>query len=376
MYAKQEGKKLSREEDLELEKQLKLVNKPAVKTIKTIQGDVYNCVDFYQQPAFDHPLLKNHTFDFKISPSSYPMRKNYESGNDSTIFDPCKIWLNGKGCPVGTVPIRKVTKKDLLRANLASQMYGSKFNPQSVETPGLHFAVLRTKPDPNKKYHGAQMQATIHGVKVNHAQSSYGRMKVKNSADYIEVGWMVNPLVYNEELTRMYIYTNAGQSRCFNTFCPGFVIVSTTFPIDAVLPVRTPKVKGAFLKFMIDRDVKTGNWYLYIGDSNIVVGYWNYRIFEAGLNNFATYIDWGGQVYGPPNLPSAPMGAGVEVSGRESTDAYCWKIQYANGTNFVNADNVEGFSGNPAYNQWDVGVVNSELGHQFFYGGAGGYIGN
>ncbi|WJZ82238.1 hypothetical protein VitviT2T_002012 [Vitis vinifera] len=34
----------------------------AVKTIKTKHGDIYDCVDFYKQPAFDHPLLKNHNF--------------------------------------------------------------------------------------------------------------------------------------------------------------------------------------------------------------------------------------------------------------------------------------------------------------------------
>jgi len=35
-------------------------------------GDIIDCVDIYQQPAFDHPLLKNHTiqvsfFDFQFS---------------------------------------------------------------------------------------------------------------------------------------------------------------------------------------------------------------------------------------------------------------------------------------------------------------------
>ncbi|KAG5593237.1 hypothetical protein H5410_043751 [Solanum commersonii] len=54
--------KLSKLEDMEMEKQLKLLNKPVVKTIKTVYGDIYDCVDFYKQPAFDHPLLKNHNF--------------------------------------------------------------------------------------------------------------------------------------------------------------------------------------------------------------------------------------------------------------------------------------------------------------------------
>ncbi|KAK4341728.1 hypothetical protein RND71_040229 [Anisodus tanguticus] len=56
------GTKLSKQEDLELEKQLKLLNKPGIKTIKTKYGDIYDCVDFYKQRAFDHPLLKNHNY--------------------------------------------------------------------------------------------------------------------------------------------------------------------------------------------------------------------------------------------------------------------------------------------------------------------------
>ncbi|XP_077223833.1 protein neprosin-like isoform X2 [Tasmannia lanceolata] len=54
------GRNLTREEDLELEKQLKLLNKPAIMSIETEDGDIFDCVDFYKQPAFDHPLLKNY----------------------------------------------------------------------------------------------------------------------------------------------------------------------------------------------------------------------------------------------------------------------------------------------------------------------------
>ncbi|KAG6520864.1 hypothetical protein ZIOFF_017926 [Zingiber officinale] len=35
--------------------------KHSLKTIQTITGDLFDCVDMYKQPAFDHPLLKNHT---------------------------------------------------------------------------------------------------------------------------------------------------------------------------------------------------------------------------------------------------------------------------------------------------------------------------
>uniref|UniRef100_M1DLZ6 Neprosin activation peptide domain-containing protein n=1 Tax=Solanum tuberosum TaxID=4113 RepID=M1DLZ6_SOLTU len=58
--------KSSNLEDIELEKQLKFLNKFTVKTIKTNYGDIYDCVDFYKQPAFDHRLLQSHTFHPKV----------------------------------------------------------------------------------------------------------------------------------------------------------------------------------------------------------------------------------------------------------------------------------------------------------------------
>ncbi|KAI8569388.1 hypothetical protein RHMOL_Rhmol02G0274900 [Rhododendron molle] len=107
-------------EDQELEKQLKLMNKPAVKTIKTQYGDIYDCVDFYKQPAFDHPLLKNHSFHFEMKPTSLPKRKRDQVSSEDK--EPIHIGLIGGGCPVGTVPIRRVTKEDLIRERNASKV--------------------------------------------------------------------------------------------------------------------------------------------------------------------------------------------------------------------------------------------------------------
>ncbi|KAF6172846.1 hypothetical protein GIB67_035400 [Kingdonia uniflora] len=40
------------EDDIELDKQLKLLNNPVVKTIKTEHSAIFDCVDIYKQPAF------------------------------------------------------------------------------------------------------------------------------------------------------------------------------------------------------------------------------------------------------------------------------------------------------------------------------------
>ncbi|KAM7266310.1 hypothetical protein ACFE04_004207 [Oxalis oulophora] len=50
---------------------LKRLNKPAIKSIKSSDGDIIDCVKIEDQPAFDHPLLKNHT----IEGHNYTFRK-------------------------------------------------------------------------------------------------------------------------------------------------------------------------------------------------------------------------------------------------------------------------------------------------------------
>ncbi|RZS21672.1 hypothetical protein BHM03_00054383 [Ensete ventricosum] len=59
--AEDKTRDLSVEEDRELERELKTLNKPFVKSFQDKYGITYDCVDIYKQPAFDHPLLKNHT---------------------------------------------------------------------------------------------------------------------------------------------------------------------------------------------------------------------------------------------------------------------------------------------------------------------------
>ncbi|XP_013615614.1 PREDICTED: uncharacterized protein LOC106321953, partial [Brassica oleracea var. oleracea] len=106
--------------DLEIEKKLRTINKPAVKIIKTIHGEKYGCVDFVKQPAFDHPSMKNHTYHYKMRPISHPDEKRKRETNN-TAFG--YLWENGVGCPIGTVPIRRITKDDILGLNSLEDIY-------------------------------------------------------------------------------------------------------------------------------------------------------------------------------------------------------------------------------------------------------------
>ncbi|TXG46639.1 hypothetical protein EZV62_027861 [Acer yangbiense] len=80
---------------------LKLLNKPAVKSIKSEDGDIIDCVDINKQPAFDHPALRNH----KIQSAILVTEGQYYSGaqGDINVWNPtvdlpddyttAQIWL-------------------------------------------------------------------------------------------------------------------------------------------------------------------------------------------------------------------------------------------------------------------------------------------
>ncbi|CAN1295446.1 hypothetical protein LINPERPRIM_LOCUS22825 [Linum perenne] len=71
---------LSMKEDKRQERPRKLLNKPRVTTIQTKYGELYDCVDFYQQPAFDHPLLKHHKYKYKVAVLRTNGKNKYHGG--------------------------------------------------------------------------------------------------------------------------------------------------------------------------------------------------------------------------------------------------------------------------------------------------------
>lgn len=120
-----------------------MINKFINFDSQTIYGDIYACVDFYKQSAFDHSLLKNHNFHpqayflnvhFKLKFLEMHIRycefvmhnlvlnvqmkptlaRTKQNTGNSSISPSSRIWLKGKGCPPGTVPIKRITKDDLI----------------------------------------------------------------------------------------------------------------------------------------------------------------------------------------------------------------------------------------------------------------------
>ncbi|XP_006826996.2 uncharacterized protein LOC18422119 [Amborella trichopoda] len=202
------------EKDLEVEAQLKLLNKPAIKTFQAKNGDVIDCVDIYKQPAFDHPLLKNHTTQMRpsFSPAAF-MKEGKDNGSLS------QMWKENEVCPQGSVPILRVGKDDILRANPITSFV--------KKSPNHNFS-----PDADQRNQNAIERRVAY---VSDQDMEYGRLfggKVKltlwrpgveNSNEFseaklwaindngpqihaIQAEWSVNPGLFGNYDTRFFAY--------------------------------------------------------------------------------------------------------------------------------------------------------------------------
>ncbi|CAN0878101.1 hypothetical protein LINGRAHAP2_LOCUS12293 [Linum grandiflorum] len=86
------------------------LNPTSVSKTIVVEDETIDCVNIHKQPAFNHPLLKNHTLQF--APSSYPTGSKSKVSVNSTKH--VQLWhRNGEYCPKGTVPILRSSTMDI-----------------------------------------------------------------------------------------------------------------------------------------------------------------------------------------------------------------------------------------------------------------------
>ncbi|CAN1777937.1 hypothetical protein LINPERHAP1_LOCUS14238, partial [Linum perenne] len=323
---------------------------------QTKYGDWYDCVDFYEQPAFDHPLLKDHKYEYKSS-------SRYQASDEFGI-NPFDIWLNGKGCPDNTVPIKRVTKEDLIRINKVTEL-AYRIN----DNPGVQVAVLKLA----SKVFGGGTDAAIFHPTVQNNQYSASRMKFENGPDSISVGWTVNPTLYPDNETHLFVYTATKDLQCYNTYCPGFIRMSSRVPPDIKLNIYPEIGKSVWaIPLFVYKDVESGDYFFNVGSDNFTVGSWPQKIF-TGLADSISTIEWGGEVYSPPGTTPPPMGAGHVPENKPFNDCYDASIRIINEyREFVNdPPGCEKFQTSSSYRVNDVGIAGPAL-RTIFFGGAYG----
>ncbi|CAF2116056.1 hypothetical protein HID58_083729 [Brassica napus] len=337
------------EEDLKLERQLKLINKPSVNTVKTEYGDIYDCIDFYKQPAFDHALLKSHEFHPEMRPSNMNgleevgKEEEKEEGDNEIEVE----------CPHGTVPIRRTTKEDLIRQKTFNQMFDSNIHPLTDSEPGNRVISKYVDMDFGGGFAHFSLYQTPN---VHQLQFSSGLIKVSNGTDFIKAGWTVNPTLYGDNRCRKFAYFHTRDQHCFNTNCPGFVIVNNNSPLDYAFPkVSEIAVRIMECRFYIYRDPQNGNWWLVTGKGKKqkALGFWPAKLFTDLAYN-ADEVYWGGELFTIPNSKTSPMGNGLLIKHVDDPRLYAYardcsvvdaKTQKAIGVAEVNSEEVTDFDG-------------------------------
>ncbi|KAM1834426.1 hypothetical protein ACFX13_016895 [Malus domestica] len=316
-----EGDVFSNHKILEAERKLTQLRKPAVKTIQSEDGDIIDCIDIYKQPAFDHPALTNHTI--QMAPTYDPTRerktvtkmdrlKKKNAEQSSRMVK--QKWRKSGSCPPGTIPVRRVRKKELLRAGSVKDYGRKKQSTVSRHAAAAQFGdnktvnVLRANHSKailltvGYRYTGGKGDIKVYNPMVDLDDDySTSQVSLLNSREMVESGWAVNPSVYGDRETRFFVYWTADDSKktgCFDLTCPGFVQVSNKVALGAAIyPVSFPHDLPYEIIVYVFKDPVTSNWWVQYGES-IYVGYWPPQLFLA-LSYHATSVEWGGEVYSP-----------------------------------------------------------------------------
>ncbi|XP_076928149.1 protein neprosin-like [Bidens hawaiensis] len=280
---------------------LKKINKPSIKTIQSPDGDLIDCVLSHLQPAFDHPKLKGQKL--LEPPLERPKGHKSHTTSDETI-PTFQLWTQSNdSCPKGTVPIRRTTQTDVLRASSLNR-YGRKIIRHvrhDTMSSGHEHAVAFVNGD---KYYGAKASINVWTPAVtNPYEFSLSQLWVisgsfGNDLNTVEAGWQVSLELYGDGYPRFFTYwtTDAYQTTgCYNLLCSGFVQTNNKIAIGATISPRSSyKGKQFDISIMIWKDPKHGHWWLELGSGQLI-GYWPSFLFSH-LHKHASMVQFGGEI--------------------------------------------------------------------------------
>ncbi|KAL0436109.1 UNVERIFIED_CONTAM: hypothetical protein Sradi_0318800 [Sesamum radiatum] len=348
---------------LQLQKHLKRLNKPPIKTIQSPDGDIIDCVHISHQPAFDHPFLKDHKIQAR--PSFHPeglFGENKMSMGSKVRANPItQLWhMNGK-CPEDTIPIRRTKKEDVLRASSAKR-YGKKKH-RSVPKP--------RSADPDLINESGHQPNEFSLSQIWVLGGSFGE-----DLNSIEAGWQVSPDLYGDNNTRLFTYwtSDAYQATgCYNLLCSGFIQVNSEIAMGAsISPVSAYRNSQYDISILIWKDPKEGHWWMQFGN-DYVLGYWPSFLFSY-LGESASMIEWGGEVVNSEadgKHTSTEMGSGHFPEEGFGKSSYFRNIQVVDSSNNLKAPKDVGTFTEQS-NCYDVQTgSNGDWGRYFYYGGPG-----
>ncbi|KAI3917380.1 hypothetical protein MKW98_027299 [Papaver atlanticum] len=320
------------EDDIEIERQLRVLNKKPVKTIITKVGDIMDCVDIYMQPAFDNPLLKDHKI--QMNPNSVPGETTNKTISSSSIFR--------------TVPIRRTTRADLVDA----KHFLKKTRPIHANDMGGDY-LYAEEVIQDKRYLGGATSMSIHNLTVDLDQTSTSQIWIMNGPPEevysVEVGIMKSPMIFGDSHSRLFgswshsrlfgswtSYNGAQRIGCFNMMCPGFIQISSAVSFGHEFTQSSIYGQISYdVYLMVSRSQSTGNWWLSMGSSaetSEPVGYWPSELFTQ-FKISASSVKYGGYAVALSQESTPPLGNGYlpQLDDYKMT-AFMSKMQFVNET--------------------------------------------
>ncbi|KAG6505617.1 hypothetical protein ZIOFF_037982 [Zingiber officinale] len=281
----------------------------------------------YKQPAFDHPLLKNHTLQLK--PSNFP------KGMKLAKSKPASFYGFNDTCPSGTVLIHRARKQDLIDSQLLRNQFRAQAVTHNPTADGSH-------------------NTTVEGSHVS-------------------------PIMYGTSYPRFFTFwTIDGYEKtgCGNLECPGFVSTTNIYGPGSFIPeFSTYGGEQKYLPILIARDSNTGNWWVTYNDQ-LPLGYFPKELLPK-MNKYASALQMGGHVYSPLNVPSPPMGSGHPSTEGSNKAAYFIQVQSVDSSNNLIIFDDEylefRFDISDYYSTADDHYTYNADKYVFAYGGAGGF---
>ncbi|GAB2225661.1 hypothetical protein Droror1_Dr00006463 [Drosera rotundifolia] len=340
--------------------------KGTIKTIKANNGDVVDCVNIHEQPAFEHPSLKRHKL--QIEPSHYARIHRNESML-SKIFQP---WQ----CPQGSIPIRRQVNTD------THKLRKSKSTPPASYNNGHQYSVTQLfygSPAIQGAY--ATIDIWKPSLAIPASDFSLTQIWVTSGSgsllNTMEVGWQVFPGRTGDAQPRFFIFWTAdayNATGCYDLTCPGFVQTNNQYsPGMALQPSVYQGVQYEFV-LQIEKDQQSGNYWLYIYGT--AIGYWPSSIFNS-LQQGADTVEWGGEIYDSSGSDGfhtlTQMGSGYFPSQGYGIASYVRNLTYIDSSYNVvpvSRSSLQAYA--PAPNCYNYQFEQSPDGSlSFFYGGPG-----
>ncbi|MFQ6634992.1 hypothetical protein Gotur_010970 [Gossypium turneri] len=336
-------------------------------------------------------------------PPEMPKRLKQEEvrnsmSNEATIKGTPRQWQwqmwhsNGTRCPKGTVPIRRNSVHDVLRAKSLFH-FGKKQRgfinparrradaPDIVSGNGHEHAIAYT--GTTQEFYGARATINVWDPSIEEVNEfSLSQIWILSGSfdgsdlNSIEAGWQVSPELYGDNRPRLFTYWTTDSyeaTGCYNLLCAGFVQTNSRIAIGAsISPVSQYTANQYDITILIWKDPKLGNWWMGLGD-NTLIGYWPAELFTH-LADRATMVEWGGEVVNSRangQHTSTQMGSGQFPEGGFGKSSYFRNLEVVDADNSLSsvrdistlAENTNCYNIRSSYNK--------EWGTFFYYGGPG-----